>query len=315
MKLLLPTLFLTIAPAAIESHVTARQLATFGGFAENIAVRENGGILVTSLTTSSIQYFDPSDQNPLETLRSIPDANGISGIVEVERDLFAVAAGIWNTTARRETNASIWTIDLRNTVPSNAVFTKLLNIPETTALNGLTIVPGTSIVLGSDSALGAIYAIDISKRTYSITIQDDILTPLSSEEGLGVNGIKVHKSELYFANSDTGVFGKFPISQAGVSTGPPQVISQFNSSVVSGIDDFDMDKDGNAFIAAHLNAIYKVDCRGTQEVVVGGNQILDPTSVALGRRGKNDQKVMFASVNNITSDADHSVGSVAVVYL
>ncbi|PVI01656.1 hypothetical protein DM02DRAFT_613479 [Periconia macrospinosa] len=307
--------------AAVDKRAAVRQLVNFHGFAENIAIRENGHILITSLQTTSIQYFDPAGPNTTLSLPPIPGANGLTGIVEVEKDVFAVAAGIWNITAQRETNASVWTVDLRaSSSPTKATLKKILEIPETRALNGFTVIPDTSIVLGSDSVLGGIYAIDIVKRTYTLVIQDVLLQPLTPDAFLGVNGIDVFKSALYFANSAKGIFGKIPIADDGTATGPAETISQFNTTVVVGIDDFKIDDEGNAYIAAHPNAIYKVDVGGVQDVIVSGDEILDPTSLALGRRGGHVKKggapVIYATVNRYDeADPLNNTGGVAMVTL
>ncbi|KAL1610611.1 hypothetical protein SLS60_002281 [Paraconiothyrium brasiliense] len=313
MKLFIYATLLSLASAAaVEKRETVQQLANFPGFAENIALRHNGHILVTTLSTSSIHYLNAAGSNTTTLLQPIPGANGISGIVELEKDFFAVAAGIWNTTERRETNASVWTVDFRHTSPTHPTFKKVVDIPETTVLNGLTSIPGTSIVLGSDSAVGAIYAIDAKDRTYSIAIEDGALAPTGPTPNLGVNGIKVHDSKLYFSNSVTGVFGRFPISRSGEAIGPVETVTQFSGSVDSGIDDFAIDEEGNAYISFHPNTIFKVDSQGQQEVIVSGaQQIRDPTSVVLGWGRKGD-KVLYASVNTL---ADPIIGGVDVVYL
>ncbi|KAJ4298857.1 hypothetical protein N0V90_004100 [Kalmusia sp. IMI 367209] len=310
MKLLLLPAVFALGSATHSGRSSARQLATFPGFAENIAVRHSGDILVTSLTTSSIQLLDPRVSNVTVALPPIPGANGISGIVEVEKDFFAVAAGIWNTTERRETNASVWMIDFRQSPSTRPALKKVVNIPETTALNSFTSIPGSSIVLGSDSNVGAIYSIDIGRRTYSIVNQDNALAPPGPAPSLGVNGIKVYGSYLYFANSGTGVLGRFPISRTGLATGPVQPVSQFNGSTYSGPDDFVIDEDGTVWISFHPNTIYKVDKDGKQEAVVSGDQILDPTSVTLGRGGEKGKRVLYASVNLL---GEQIIGGVAEI--
>ncbi|OAG00023.1 uncharacterized protein CC84DRAFT_1076353, partial [Paraphaeosphaeria sporulosa] len=250
-------------------------------FAENIAVRPNNHLLITSLSTSALHTLDPYGPNTTTLLPPISNANGISGIAELQPDLFAVSAGLWNTTERRATNETIWTIDFRQAPPA---FTKVVEIPETTILNGLTAIPGTSIVLASDSAIGAIYSVDVGKRSYAIAIQDPILTPVGPAPNLGVNGIEVHGSDLYFANSGRGVLGRFPINRAGRATGEAEVVAQFNASVNSAIDDFAIDEGGIAYVAFHPNTIFKVGRGGKTEVVVSGEgEVRDPTSLALGR--------------------------------
>lgn len=313
MKLFTCAVLFCLASAAPQKRATTQQLTTFPGFAENIVVRHNDHILITSLSTPSIRYLDPAGPNTTTLLPPIPGANGISGISELKPDLFAVAAGIWNTTARRATNETIWTVDFRHASHAHPALTKIVDIPESTALNGLTTIAGTSVVLVSDSAVGAIYAVDVKKRSYSLAIQDRVLAPTGPAPNLGVNGIEVHGGALYFANSGTGAFGRIPISQGGRATGPAEVVARFSGNVNSAIDDFAVDAAGNAYVTFHPNVVFKVDRRGRQEVVVGGEgQVRDPTSVALGRGKGTRRKVLYASVNTLGADV---VGGVDAIYL
>ena len=297
----------------IEANEDIRQIASFPGFAENIAIRSNADILVTSLTSPSIRSMNSKKPEGLSILPPIPGANGISGITEVQHEVFAIAAGIWNITARRGTNASVWTVNFQNTPDTEPALKKIVDIPETTALNGLAAIPGGRIVLGADSALGAIYAIDTKTRKYSIAIQDSSLAPKGPAPALGVNGIKIRGSYLYFTNSGTGLFGRIPISRTGKATGPVQTISQFFGSTFSAIDDFDLDEHGNAWVSFHSYTIFKVDSQGNQQVAVNMSDMsLDPTSVALGRGSPKERSTLYASTNIL---GDTITGVIAAVNL
>ena len=293
-------------------HPAVQQLATFPGFAENIAVRFNNHILVTSLENPSVRYLNPANPNVTTLLPPIPGINGVSGIAELEHDVFVVAAGIWNTTARRQTNGSIWTLDFRKSLAGRPILKKVVDIPEAKALNSVTVIPGTSIALISNSDSGSISAIDTTKHTYSTVIRDEALTSSGSESSIGVNGIKVKGSYLYFANSARGIFGRIPISRTGTATGSVEQISSFPGSDTSAIDDFALDDNGNAWISFHPNTIFKVDREGRQEVIVNGSELLDPTSVVLGRGGPKERRTLYVSVNIF---GDKIVGGVAAVDL
>lgn len=86
-------------------------------------------------------------------------------------------------------------------------------------------------------------------------------------------------------------------------------MARFNGSLFSAIDDFDIDGEGDAYIAFHPNTVYRVGVRGGVEVVVGGEGILDPTSVVVGR-GRRGGKTLYASVN----DLEAGIGGVAAIY-
>ncbi|CAI6339973.1 unnamed protein product [Periconia digitata] len=320
MRILLPTLLFTFAASATppQNPATVKQLTTYNGFLENIAVRHNGHLLITSLSTPSLLYIDPNTPNTTTPLPPIPGANGISGITELSQDLFVVAAGIWNLTQQRATNISLWTIDFNPpSPPTEAVPTKLLDMPSAALLNGLAAIPGTPLVLASDSVAGVIYKIDVARKTHSLAINDPILGIPDQTQGLGVNGIKVHDGTLFFVNSFTGVLGRFRISRDdGTAIGNASVITRFDTDVVSGIDDFDVHGNGDVYIAAHPDFVFRVGGEGGKvEVVVSGEQVPDPTSLALGRGGGFAGGVVYVLVNAFEGDVNDAVGGVVVIDL
>ncbi|KAF1949073.1 hypothetical protein CC80DRAFT_497759 [Byssothecium circinans] len=291
-----------------NSNTNSITLATFPLFAENIAARSNNHLLITSLSTPSVQYLNPAKPNSTLSLPAIPEGNGISGITELSHDIFALTVSTWNLTERRGLNPSIWTLDFRHS-DTAPVQKKIVNIPESTALNGLTSIPGTSILLAADSAAGAVYRIDTSNRTYSIAIQDPIFLP-SPRLNLGINGVRVQNSFLYFVNSATGIFGRLPISRIGVVTGPIEVITTFDDGEVTGIDDFAVDKEGNAWIAAHPDRVIRVDRQGKQKVIV---KVSEPTSLVFGRGGRREEGTIYVDTNVLGGEV--ITGGVEAVYV
>lgn len=295
---------------ASSAQLHIDQLVTFPNFAENIAVRWNGDILVTSVTTPSVQYLDSAHPN-VTTLAPIPNANGLSGISEIEKDLFAVAAGIWNITTRRSEQMTIWTLDFRHSSAARPILRKIVDVVNATALNGMAALPGSSIILAAESNLGAVYRIDVARRTYAVMIQDEKFAPTGPAPSLGINGVRIHGSELYFANSATGFFGRVPISSSGFATGPLQLVSQFNydDPGTEAIDDFGIDNAGNAWVCLHPQKLVRVDPEGRQYVVVDGNGLSHPTSLAFGR-GYEDRKKVYITTNILGADI---VGGVAAI--
>src|ERR1700723_3712619 len=81
---------------------------------ENLAVRQNGQILVTVHTAPELYLVDPFHANSSPVLvHRIPDVIGLLGIVEVQHDMFYVIAGN-RSVATLETapgSYSIWKID------------------------------------------------------------------------------------------------------------------------------------------------------------------------------------------------------------
>lgn len=301
----------SISTAARQCITSVDQIATFSHFAENIALRSNGDILVTSLTTPSVLYVDPQSPNSTTLLPEVSDATGISGITQVTHDVFAIIAGVWNITARRSEQTAIWTLDFRQSPATRPIVEKVADVEDTTALNGLTTIPGTSIVLGSDSATGAVFRVNVETKEYSIAISDEAFAPTGPAPSLGINGIRVEKSTLYFANSATGAFGRVPISRTGSATGPLEFIAQFNVSDTEGIDDFALDEGGPTWVAMHPDRVVRVDCDGRQEVIASGGVVSDPTSIVIGGRDRR-QKTLYVTTNIIS---EQTVGGVVAINL
>lgn len=64
-----------------------------GSWAENLAVRSNGQLLVTVLTTPELYQIDPLGSHQTQLIQKFPVAGGLLGITEVESDVFAIVAG------------------------------------------------------------------------------------------------------------------------------------------------------------------------------------------------------------------------------
>ncbi|KAH7118370.1 hypothetical protein EDB81DRAFT_816864 [Dactylonectria macrodidyma] len=128
---------------------------------------------------------------------------------------------------------------------------------------------------------------------YSTAIQDPTMS-LPSGSAVGINGIHVHGSDLYYTNLGAGTFIKIPISLAdGRQVGPAMVI--FND--IEG-DDFALSKDGRfAWIAANPdNTLLEFDIWSRTGRVAAGSfnstDIAEPTAVAFGRT-RTDGNVLY----------------------
>ncbi|KAF2000666.1 hypothetical protein P154DRAFT_575721 [Amniculicola lignicola CBS 123094] len=252
-------LFLSLLSRGAHATLRVRQVATLPSYIENIAVRSNGHLLLTSFpTTSSIYTLDPKvGQSSVSQLPPIEGANGITGITEVSPDVFAIAAANFSLTTGAPLNGSIaiWTIDFGPKIP---VLRKIVNLNSALLLNGLTTIPGSpSLLLASDSFLGVIFRIDITQSTYDVGIQDTLFAPPQPLPNVGINGIRTRGKHIYFANYAKGVFGRVPISKTASATGAAEVLAQVDPLKYK-IDDFAIDEEGNAWVAAHPNALYLI---------------------------------------------------------
>jgi hypothetical protein len=176
---------------------------------------------------------------------------------------FAVVVGNYSVSQYKGIlgSFSIWTINLTSGSP---IVKKVASIPDAQTLNGLTTV-SSSLILVADSAVGAVYSVNIKFQP-------------SAQFPLGINGIHIRGSTLYFTNSAQGTLGKVPITSSGAA-------ARAISIVANGIayDDFALDSAGNALITSHPNSIVEVvPAGGVQVTIANSTQIIQPTAAVFG---------------------------------
>jgi hypothetical protein len=294
------------APASeIDRHPIAPAIRILHQFPnltsiENIAVRPNGKLLLTPLTSSSVYSLDPTSPAVANIIYTFPNANSLLGITEYEPDVFAVVAGPDGS------NPSIpwviWSVDFRNCVTGNNVpeVHKIATLPKALLVNGLThLAPGSPWILAADSQLGVIWRINTKTGGHEIAISDPLLAPGTAFGiTLGVNGIHISEHHLFFTNSllEGGLFAKIPINLlTGAPLGNATIIAR------NGVcDDFAIDTKGNAWVTQNiLNGVQLIKSDGSFSVVLGGinSTIFEgATSAAFGRTVK-DRKTLYVSTN------------------
>lgn len=266
--------------------------------AENLAVRHNGEILVTSTKTTSLFQISPNKAKAPIKVAQIPNAIGLGGITELEQDVFYVVASS-NVSGKATAPGanSIWKVDMRqsSTLESEAVaqpahVSLVATILDAQILNGMCRMGlnDTSNLLIADSGAGTIIKLDVNTAAYEIVLRDPTMANVPSGfvppgfTPISVDGIHVHGSDLYYTNLNQGLFAKVPISRTtGVATGPAEVLID----KIFG-DDFVLSKDGKqAWIAMNgQNTLVEVDILGkTARVIANSAFLSQDTAVAFGR--------------------------------
>ena len=249
---------------------------------ENVAFRSNGDLLLSLITEPATYLFHPGSGSQPTRLAEYPDGLSTLGIAQPSPDLFAVVVGNYSVTtfAGIPGSFAVWTIDLTST---EAVVTKIADIPEAHALNGMTTNPRSpDTVLLADSNLGAVISLNIRSGVSQVVLQSSYFTPTASM-AIGLNGIHVSGSTLHFTNSAQGVYGRVPITANGSQAGAVSIIARSPPGLT--YDDFALDSQGNAWIASHPNAISKVTPGGQQTIAVGGGsstELSQPSSLIAG---------------------------------
>jgi len=303
------------ALATTPATPSIRNIFTFpkNTFIENIAVRSNSKLLITSMSVPDLFLIDPTVTTPSAPIvHTFPNCTGISGIAEITPDLFALVTGTWDLANTRAALGSlaIWTIDFHHSPPRTKLITPVLN---STILNGIARHPtNPTLLMAADSAAGAVYRINLLTGSASVAFSSPLLEPTGTAlEGLhlGINGLKAQGAYLYFTNSAQKFFGKVAVDFLGNKVGNIQVISQSNNTATGGAadvvyDDIALDVNpisgkGDAWIASHPDYAVRVEVEGPtggqQWLVKNGTKLLNPTSAAWGRGSAKERRTLYVT--------------------
>jgi hypothetical protein len=280
---------------------------------ENLAVRSNGNVLVTLLSSPEVWEIDPSEEDSAKLVYQFPQVLSALGIAELQPDIFVVAVG--NITlpaiASEPGSYSAWTIDLRQYRKQHAQsarVTKIADLPQANFLNGLCSLPGQpNTILLADSAQGVIYTLDTMTGASRTWLDDPAFKPNSSiPVKSGINGLHVQGGYLYSTNTFSApALARVPIDEvSGEAAGPVETIigaPSWKVNIGDQADDFTFDGEGNVWLATDpSNSIVKVEIpEGRATVKVGGADdciVAGVTATAFGRT-KNDQHILYATTN------------------
>ena len=197
-----------------------------GTWIENLAVRANGQIIATEDTKSSIYLVDPSSLEPAILLHDFNNTASILGIVETSPDIFRLCSGNFSSAAPKGYGeAYIFHLDMRNfsaTVPGSAKISMVAKLTQAGALNGLTYLESSGLLLVSDCINDLIWSIDINTGEIAAPINNTF----TRSTGIAINGLKVFDNHLYFTNTGKQTLVRIPINGKGEAIGNFTVLSQ-----------------------------------------------------------------------------------------
>jgi len=286
-----------------EQQTNPRLVYQFGErtFIENLAVRRNGHILLSTFRDGSLFDLDPNAANPEANLvAELPGVSSLVGIAETADDVFAVGGGtrVPEGFGFIQGSMRVFRVDMNKKdagAGASDVVAILADLPDTRGLNGMCALPGRpSVVLGADSKAGRILRIDTATGRVDAPIVDALLRPSTDPAivPIGVNGIRASGEYLYFSNSGLGFFGRVRITADGERAGEVERIAGIeNPAMMHAYDDFAVvASDGGpttAYVTLHANAVQKIGVDdGSQTSFVGGGEstlLKNPTSAALSR--------------------------------
>lgn len=275
---------------------------------ENLAVQQSSGnVLVTLLFTPEIHEID-TVQKTAHLVHSFKGYNSLLGIVELEPNIFYIAAGNFSiATGGVPGSWAIFELDLTRGSTEPQV-TKTADFPQAIMLNGITALDkAAGTLLVADSGAGVVYSLNVRSGKAAIVIDDPTMKSLSAELPIGVNGLKIRKDNLYFTNLQQGLFVRIPIKGDGAAAGPAVVLSRN----VEGADDFELDPSGDAFIAENgQNNLAFLGPEGGNTTTLAGAPLQDkallagPTAVAFGRTRWDRESLYVTTSSGLASGAN-----------
>ncbi|KAI1073136.1 hypothetical protein LB507_009090 [Fusarium sp. FIESC RH6] len=250
---------------------------------ENVALRPNGDLLLSTIGAAKIYSLTPSSK--AEVVAQIHGINSLFGITQVDHDIFAAAGGnftdfvLYNNTM----NLSILDFKAGETKP---VVQTIFEKSEYGLINGMTSLPDAKhIVLAADSMRGKILRMNTKTGHIEVAIKDKELAPSAGAPfPTGVNGLKIFRGYLYFTNTAHQTLNRVKIDNLGNRNGNYQVICKFQAGFLP--DDFVLDSYGNAYVACWMDKVVKVTTTGKMTVLSEG-LLAGPTALVLSHDEKN----------------------------
>jgi hypothetical protein len=284
-------------------------------FVENIAVRRSGQLLVTVHNRGELFQIDPSSKSAPCLVHHF--STGVTGIVEVEEDIFYVSVGeigAKGSFAIYQVNMSHFAVDASQNVKTPATISKLVEVPDALFLNGSALLSASrGIILVADSILATVFSINVGSREVKVWLQDKALGKITDNPYYpGVNGIKVHKGALYLSNTDARTFLRAGISAAGEATGSVDLVYDRCNA-----DDFAFDSEGSVYLTTHVfQSLLKIRNDGVRTRIAGGptdRAVAGTTAAAFGRTSL-DRTILYVTTNGgMSNPVDGEVGPARVL--
>ncbi|KAF4637995.1 hypothetical protein G7Y89_g77 [Cudoniella acicularis] len=275
---LLTSLF-ALATLASAGTITKRQAAGAQvaklTSIENIAVRSNGQILATSMSSTTIYSVNATAKTSASAI-VVSGAAGFSGIGEYLPDQFAVIGG-------GSTGTTIYKIDFSS---GKAVSTLVKKIAEASNLNGLAVLNNDTVLVG-DAGKGVVYRFTMSTGAYSVAISDPTMVP-SGGIPFGIDGLKYKDGVVWYTNIFKNSFHKVPVDATGKATGA--VVTLWTNLMG---DDLCFGPSGKIYVATNgKNSLVEVDPAAASPTPKAVATVSGSTSCAFGRT-ESDKDVVY----------------------
>src|SRR5271154_2592518 len=300
---------------ASKQKATLSTAAVFpkGYFLENLAVRADNSILVTSIKTHELWYVPPADLGEqVEPALLFTFDKSPTSMVELEPDVFY----LFTTDGYASHASDLHRIDLRDWKLGQEIHPELvLAFPsEVRALNGSCLI-GPRTMLVADSFASLVWRVELSKdgrnasasiwlKHYSMLYHPGELKP----EQPGVNGLRFSNktSYLYYTSTVLKLFMRMRVDRETLAPlGIPEYLGGDKM-----MDDFLLDVDaGVAYVTTHReNTIDRMslepDRNEEREIIAGSpfdEELVGPSSGAWGREAGEMGRVAFFTTDGGTT--------------
>ncbi|KAF7596501.1 hypothetical protein BBP40_001373 [Aspergillus hancockii] len=295
-----------------------------GTWVENIAVRPNGNLLLTTSTPNGTVWHvkEPwADAAEVELAYNFDQwVDRLIGIGETTPDKYIVVGSRFYSpgafSSHVERTFAAMELDFTQEPPAARLVAWM---PDAALLQGVAALPwNRSTVLISDQYVlrpryeqvdwtpspGQIWLLDTQTGAHELVMTNyaEMNTTYAHGEDVGINGIRFLGNELYWVNQDTGGIYRVEIQENGYPVPPavPEVVSVVQSQLW---DDFAFGPgDSDLLWATGLNAVYAVSMKNGTAVVVDGvgtsNNLSfpGPTSCQFGRTA-HDSNILYVTGN------------------
>ncbi|KAI9900303.1 hypothetical protein N3K66_004565 [Trichothecium roseum] len=293
-----------------------------GSFLENLVIRPgNGDVLVTRLDVPGIySVTDPSSSSsfpfssssssssnssaPPKLLTAVPGVQHVLGITPVEildgRETYVVVGGDFDASVLPMVpvpgSSRAFALSFDAATGEAALEHVSTLSPSSRLVNGAAAVPGVpGVVLVADSQAGTVGRLDVSAGTFDAEAFPPLqeMAPVAGASvGLGVNGVRVHRSHLYWTNTDLVSIYRLALTPEGLprdgDDAAAELVVDLSGRAVA-LDDFDF-SGGDIIVTTNLDhQILRVAAdTGAVELVMGSpneTTVAGCTSLKVGGDG------------------------------
>jgi sugar lactone lactonase YvrE len=284
-------------------------------FLENLHVRADGSVLVTAVLQKELWLVpgpEPRANVPPVLVHTFDYL--VTGIVEIEPEVFIVSAGEGYTTHE----SHLMRIDLAGWTPGKPVSPEMIFTfdDRVRAPNGSCLL-GPGVMAVADCFAGLVWRVDLADGARSATARiwladdtmgDDPDSEVAPPPQPGVNGVRYGPSTgyLYYTSTAQKVFMRVPVDPATLDpAGPAEFVAAIDNA-----DDFCIDEDaGFAYVTRHrgntLDRVPLAPRHGSEVRHIAGDPfdpvIVGPSSAFWSRRAGDPGRVFYVTIDGGTT--------------